>query len=140
MTTILAEETYAKLDPEICELVKSLNLCGVRTTASCQGHTDKEKTPHPWVLIDVDNTIFARITKLSVAVAKYNVSQNDSCRWAILSFSGKNARSKTRTMAYLEPETKNAARDERQLNIFQESAIRLGRSLSEKYGRCQRAD
>ena len=129
MTTNISEKEYAELDSRFCELVRGLHCKGICTAASCEGHAAPEKTPHPWVLIDIDNTPLERTAELTRLVAKYNVSQN-SCRWAVIIFSGKDAHNRTRTSAYLEPEEKNAVRDERQLKIFQESTLRLAKFLS----------
>ncbi|MEK6861868.1 MAG: hypothetical protein AABY07_07930 [Nanoarchaeota archaeon] len=39
---------YLSIDPEISDLVKAINIFGIKTTASCQGHLNRGH-PFPWV-------------------------------------------------------------------------------------------
>jgi len=48
----LSKEAYKarpQIEPQIQDLVKSVEILGYRTIASCRGHCDGVRVPHPWL-------------------------------------------------------------------------------------------
>lgn len=47
----LGQDWQGEVEPGISAIVIALNMCGYRTTASCEGHAIESSRPYPWVRI-----------------------------------------------------------------------------------------
>ena len=75
-TAVLSEADYDEIEPEIVELVRTLNAVGIVTKSSCGGHTDTRHQYWPYVLIDHQKTNPGLLANLIDAIAWHNMHHN----------------------------------------------------------------
>ena len=90
-TAILPYDVYAAMDERIRPLVRRINLFGITTISSCEGHLDglqsggQPRIPYPWISINFENTPPDALRKFIriLAEANHNSGQEEK-KWIVL--------------------------------------------------------
>ncbi len=122
-------EILQEIEPGVRKLVETLNLNGIVTYSSCEGHIGGRKEPYPWVTFREQDVDERSREKLVLILLEWNI-QNPSRKWELPIVEEPITRDENIDLFFLSPSDKNRALESSILKKLQEEALELAGFLN----------